>query len=108
VCGAELVDLVVDLVENPSLIVSYGVVFDSFPSHFFSQAVYHFDLVEFDYSASTSATWYIVYFISLHCNLNFYIGSESRQLSMPPWFCSTMHNCTTSVVHADVAFVYLM
>jgi hypothetical protein len=77
VLGAELVDLVMDLVENPSLIVCYGVVFDCFPSHFFSQAVYHLDLVEFDYSTSTCATWYIVYFISLHCNLNLFIRCES-------------------------------
>ena len=68
--GAELVDFVVDLVEDPSLVVVHSVVLHGLVRVFLSESVDDFNLVEFNHNSTLGSTGYVVNFICLNCHLH--------------------------------------
>ena len=70
VLRAELIDLVVDLVVDPSLVVVYCVILYSLPSQFLLQTVHHFNLFELNDNTALSATRYTTDCVRLDCHLN--------------------------------------
>lgn len=106
--GTELIDLVVDLVVDPRLVIVDCVVLDSVPGQGLVQSIDHFDLFEVDDHATLSAARHIADSICLHCHLDSVVASDSRQLGMPSRFDYAIKQGTATEVNSDVSLWDLM
>mmetsp|Transcript_138043 Transcript_138043/g.195365 ORF Transcript_138043/g.195365 Transcript_138043/m.195365 type:complete len:201 (-) Transcript_138043:57-659(-) len=79
VTGAELVDLVVDLVEDPRLVVVWAVELDGVVRLCGIQAVHHFNLVEVDDAATAGTAWDLSHCVCLESDLNELHPMDKRQ-----------------------------
>ena len=70
VLGAELVDLVMDLVEDPGLVIVDGVVLDGLVGQVSLESIDHLYLIEVEHKASTGATGNVSDLVGLHCDLH--------------------------------------
>ena len=77
VCRAELVDLMVDLVIDPRLVVVDRVVLDRLVHVLALQSVDHLDLVEGDHGAARGAAWDLGHLVRLQSDL--YLRAAVRQ-----------------------------
>jgi len=68
--GAKLVNLMVNFVKDPCLIVVDGIVLYGLINCFFSQSVDNFNLVELNHDSTFGSTRYIVDLICLYRDLN--------------------------------------
>lgn len=96
------------LVKNPRFIIVDSIVLNCFPRVRWVKSVDDFYLVEFDEDASFCAAWNIVDFVSLYSYLDFFVLCYQRQLEVPAGVGYTTDDSASSVVDADVAFIYLV
>jgi len=61
---------VVDLIENPGLVVIYSVVLDCIVNHFLFQSVDDFNLVELNHHSALSSTRDVAHSVGLDSNLD--------------------------------------
>jgi hypothetical protein len=108
VLRAELIDLMMNLVIDPCLIIVYGVVLDGLVRQIFVQSIHHLYLVKVDEHSPGGTTWHIVYFISLHGDLHLFKGRDNGYFQVPPGCGSAVKQSTTSEIDGDMALVYLV
>jgi hypothetical protein len=77
VLRAELIDLMMNLVIDPCLIIVHRVVLDGLMRQIFVQSIHHLYLVKVDKHSPGGTTWHIVYFISLHGDLHLFKGRDN-------------------------------
>jgi len=70
VSRAELVDLVMNFVVDPSAVIVDRVVLDSVPYLVTTKSVHHLDFLEMDDDATLSSAWYVVDGIRLYSDLH--------------------------------------
>lgn len=86
--------VLLNLAENPCLVIGNGIVLDSLMSELFLQAIDHFYLLETKYNSTTSPALhnqttygYIRHFIGLECDLDGVIRGQEGYHEVQAWFC---------------------
>jgi hypothetical protein len=69
--GAELINLVMNLVSDPEFIILFGVIENSFICHLFSKFVDNFNRAKINQGSVGSSTRYVVDLVSLDTDLEF-------------------------------------
>lgn len=105
---AELVDLMMNLIENPGLVVIDGVVLDCFVNQLFLQSVDHFNLVKINHDTTLSSTGDVRYSVSLDGCLNHLVAGHERHFRVPTGLGNPGGDGTTVEVNSDVAFLNLV
>ena len=100
----ELIDLVVNLVIDPGLVVVYSVVLDRVPSKIGFEPIHYFNFFEMDYNTTLSSARNIADSIGLHRNLHGVICRHKWHFRVPTWFSCASKQSTSSEVDSDVAF----
>lgn len=106
--GAELVDLVMNLVENPGLVIVDSVVLNSLVDKFLSQSVDYFNLVELDHDTALGSTRHVVDSVSLNGHLHRLVRSHEGHLGVPARLRYAGSDSTSVKVHTDMTFLDLM
>ena len=104
----KLVDLVVNLVIDPGLIIVDRVVLDCLPGHIGLQPVHNLDFLEVNDHTALCAARNIAHRISLHRHLHDVEKGDQRNLCVPAGLNDAFEQGTASKVDADVAFGNLM
>jgi len=104
VLGAELVDLVVDLVVDPRLIVVDRVVLDCGPGHVWLQSVDHLDFLEVDDDTALGAAGNAADSVSLNGDLDSVKIGDEGHFGVPAGLSGALKQGAAPEVHADVAF----
>mmetsp|Transcript_8896 Transcript_8896/g.20960 ORF Transcript_8896/g.20960 Transcript_8896/m.20960 type:complete len:331 (+) Transcript_8896:65-1057(+) len=104
VCRAELVDLVVDLVIDPRLVVVDRVVLDRLVHVLALQSVDHLDLVEGDHGAARGAAWDLGHLVRLQSDLYRLVPREQRPHMMEARVRHAVEQGPAPPVDADVPF----
>mmetsp|Transcript_11696 Transcript_11696/g.35688 ORF Transcript_11696/g.35688 Transcript_11696/m.35688 type:complete len:279 (-) Transcript_11696:32-868(-) len=104
---AELVDLVMDLIKDPRLIIVYAILFHGFPSLIFSQLIHTFNFIKAQHHTIGGATRNTCYHISLQCHLYFCDTSDGK-LQVVAGLSETRKQSTSSPVHAHISLTNLM
>jgi len=103
-----LVDLMMNLIENPGLVVIDGVVLDCLVNQLFPQSVNHFNLVKLNHDAAFSSAGDVLDSVSLDGCLNHLVAGHKRQFGVPSGLGNPGGDGTTVEVHTDVAFLNLV
>ena len=104
VLRAELVDLVVNLVIDPRLVVVSRVVLHGLPSQLFLQPVYNLDLLEVDSNSTLCTARHISHGICLHRYLHSVVASDHGKLGMPAGLHGALKQGASTEINPDVAF----
>jgi len=104
VCRAELVNLVVDLVVYPCLVVVDGVVLDRLVHVLALQPVDHLDLVEGDHRAARGAARDLGHLVRLQSDLYRFVPGEQWPHVVEAWVCHAVEQGAAPPVHADMPF----
>ena len=88
VLRAKLVDLVMDLVIDPSLVVINCVVLDGLPGQLAVETIHNFNPFEVNDDTSLSTAWDIAHSICLHSHLHCIISGHIGEFGLPTWLRS--------------------
>jgi hypothetical protein len=106
--GAELIDLMMNFVGDPKLLIVFCVIEDGLIDKLLSKFVHNFDSVKIDKSAVGSTTWNIIDGIGLNGDLHFDEFFNERQLEVETWFSELLLQDSKLFVNANIAFFDLM
>ena len=87
VLRAELVDFVMDLVIDPSLVVIDSVVLNGLPGQLSAQTIHHFNAFEVNDDTSLSSAGDIAHGICLHGHLHCIISGHIGEFGLPARSC---------------------
>jgi hypothetical protein len=103
--ATELVNLMMDFIEDPSLIIIHSVVLNSVVHECLPQSIHYLNLVKVYYHTSTSSTRNVRNFVSLDCDLNVLIACEERQLKVIARLAYGVQESSSSEIDADMPFL---
>jgi hypothetical protein len=105
VARAKLINFMVNFTKNPSLVISYSVVFNGLVSEVFFKPIYDLYSLKVKDNTTASATWNVTDFISLQSDLNLMeLGNEGHH-KMKSWLGPRIEHCTSSFIHSNISRV---
>ena len=108
VLWTELIDLMMNFVIDPGLVIVDCVILHCVPSQVFVETIDDLDSFEMDNYTALSSTRDITYCICLNSDLHSVIRCKHGNFSVPTWFWGAFQKGTTSEVNAHVTLRHLV
>ena len=103
-----MIDLMMNFVGDPKLLIVFCVIEDSLIDKLLSKFVHNFNSVKIDKSAVGSTTWNIIDGICLNGDFHFDEFFDERQLEVETWLSELFLQDSKLFVDANIAFFDLM